>query len=163
YIAAVEREIAQGTAAEDTATRLVQFLSLSLGGLATLLGISIAILIARSITRPLIQVEQAALQVSAIDVPNLAEGLTALSQGNWAVTVLTGSIPPLYESRDEIGQTALSMRTIITALHTTVRGYEIARRELHRLYAELEQKNRTLQSLSTTDPLTGLPNHRSVM
>ena len=98
YVAAVEGEIAQATAAEGNAARLVQLLSLSLGGLATLLGIGIAILIARSITRPLIQVQQSAQQVSEIDVANLAEGLTALSQGNWTVTVLTGSIP-LYKGR----------------------------------------------------------------
>ena len=163
YIDAVEREIAQGTAVENTTSRLVQLLSLSLGGLTTLLGIGIAILIARSITRPLIQVQQVAQQVSAIDVANLAEGLTALSQGNWTVTALTGSIPPCYESRDEIGQTAQAMRTIITAIHATVRGYERTRSNLQQLYDELEQKNRTLESLATTDPLTGLPNHRSVM
>jgi methyl-accepting chemotaxis protein len=56
YIVTVEHEVAQGTAAEDTAARLVLLLSLSLGGLATLLGIGIAILIARSISRPLAQV-----------------------------------------------------------------------------------------------------------
>jgi len=163
YIAAVEREVAQATAAEDTASRLVLILSLSLGGLATLLGAGIAILIARSINRPLAQVQRAAQQVSTIDVANLAHGLTALAQGDLTVTALTGSVPPLYESRDEIGQTAQAMRTIITDIHTTVSGYERARLNLQGLYGDLEQKNRTLQSLSTTDPLTGLPNHRSVM
>ena len=163
YVDAVDLDIAQETAAADTASRLVLLLSLSLGGLATLLGIGIAILIARSITRPLIQVQQAAQQVSEIDVANLAEGLTALSQGNWTVTALTGSIPPRYESRDEIGQMAQAMRTIITEIHATVRGYECTRFNLQRLYGELEQKNRTLESLATTDPLTGLSNHRTVM
>jgi diguanylate cyclase (GGDEF)-like protein len=163
YIAAVEHEIAQATVASDTAAHLVLLLSVSLGGLVTLLGIGIAVLIARSITRPLAQVQHAAQQLAAIDIANLARGLTALSQGDWTVTAATGSAPPRYESRDEIGQTAGAMRTIITDIHTTVRGYEIARRELHGLYAELEQKNQRLQAMATTDPLTGLPNHRSVM
>jgi len=64
YANAVERDIAQETAAEDTASRLVLLLSLSLGGLATLLGIGIAILIARSISRPLKQVEHAVALLS---------------------------------------------------------------------------------------------------
>ena len=163
YIGNVEAEVAQATASSDAAARLVLILSISLGGLATLLGISIAVLIARSITRPLIQVQHAAQQVSTIDIANLAGGLSALAQGDLTVTAVTGSIPPRYESRDEIGQTAASMRTIITDIQTTVRGYEIARHELQRLYSELEQKNLTLQAMATTDPLTGLPNHRTVM
>ncbi len=163
YIAAVEREIAQATTAADNAARLVLFLSLSLGGLAALLGMGITFLIARSITRPLVQVQHAAQQIATIDIANLAHGLTALAQGDWTVTASTGSTSPLYESRDEIGQTAQAMRTIITDIHTTVRGYEIARHELQALYAELEQKNQRLQAMATTDPLTGLPNHRSVM
>ena len=163
YIAAVEQEVVQATVAADTAARLVLFLSFSLGGLATLLGIGLALLIARSITRPLAQVQHAAQQLATIDIANLANGLTALSQGDWTVTAATGSTPPLYESLDEIGQTAGAMRTIITDIHTTVTGYEIARYELQGLYAELEQKNQRLQAMATTDPLTGLPNHRTVM
>ena len=163
YANAVEGEIAQETALESAAAHLVQVLNLSLGGLALCLGVGIAIFIARSITRPLAEVQRAARAVSSQDIANLAHGLTALSQGDWTVTAQAGSPPPLYESRDEIGQTAQAMRTIIMDIHTIVSGYEIARHELHDLYSELEQKNQRLQALATTDPLTGLPNHRSVM
>jgi len=73
------------------------------------------------------------------------------------------SIPPLYKSRDEIGQMAQAVRIIIADVHRTVDGYEIARLELQRLYGQLAEQYRTLQRLSTTDPLTGLPNHRTVI
>ncbi len=163
YIVTVEREVAQESAAEDTATSLVLLLSLSLGGLATLLGIGIAILIARSISRPLKQVEHAAQHLCRNDVANLASGLTALARGDLTATIQTNSIPPLYQSRDEIGQTAQAMRSIVADVQRTVDGYEVARLELQQLYGQLAEQNKTLQSLSTTDPLTGLPNHRTVM
>ncbi len=163
YIVTVEREVAQETAAEGTASRLVLLLSLSLGGLATLLGIGISILIARSISRPLKQVEHAAQHLCRHDVANLASGLTALARGDLTATIQTSSIPPLYQSSDEIGQTAQAMRSIVADVRRTVDGYEVARRELQQLYGQLAEQNKTLQSLSTTDPLTGLPNHRTVM
>ena len=162
YSVTVEREVAQETAAEATSSRLVLLLSLSLGGLATLLGIGIAILIARSIARPLAEVQEAA-HLCRTDVANLASGLTALARGDLTATIQTSSIAPLYESSDEIGQTAQAMRSIVADVRRTVDGYEVARRELQQLYGQLAEQNTILQSLSTTDPLTGLPNHRTVM
>jgi len=163
YITIVEQDIAQQTALEEQIARFVLVLSLSLGTLAVCLGIGIAFLIIRSITRPLAEVQHAAQQLCRTDVANLASGLTALAQGDLTVSAQTSSIPPLYESRDEIGQTAQAMRTIVADVQRTVDGYEVARRELQQLYDQLAKQNETLQSLSTTDPLTGLPNHRTVM
>ena len=66
---------------------MIRFLlrSLSLGGLATFLGIGIAVLIARSISRPLKQVEHAAQHLCRTDVANLASGLTALARGDLTI------------------------------------------------------------------------------
>jgi diguanylate cyclase (GGDEF)-like protein len=138
-------------------------LSLSLGILALCLGSGIAFIIIRSIARPLAEVLHAAQQLCRTDVVNLASGLVALARGDLTVTAQTGSIAPLYHSRDEIGQTADAMRSIVVNVQRTVDGYEVARLELQQLYGQLAAQNKTLQSLSTTDPLTGLPNHRTVM
>ncbi|MBA2287824.1 MAG: diguanylate cyclase [Ktedonobacteraceae bacterium] len=170
YINAVGREIAQETAQEAAANRLIFILSLTLGAFTTVLGTGIAILIARSIIRPLAQVQRVTQQVSRIDVANLAKGLNALAHGDLTVVIPAGSVPPLYQSHDEIGQTAQAMRTIIAGVHSTVEGYEIARHELQQVYGEIAEKNQALTSanvrlasLATTDPLTGLSNHRAVM
>lgn len=45
-------------------------------------------------------------------------------------------------------------------------GFAIAMfitRTIHRLYQQIEEKNMRLQALSTTDPLTELPNHRALL
>ncbi len=163
YINVVEQDIAQQTAQEEQLSRLVLVLSLSLGMLAVCLGSGIALIIIRSIARPLAEVQHAAQQLCRTDVANLASGLLALARGDLTVTAQTGSIAPLYHSRDEIGQTAQAMRSIVADVQRTVDGYEVARLELQQLYGQLAEQNKTLQSLSTTDPLTGLPNHRTVM
>src|ERR1700726_2111908 len=77
--------------------------------------------------------------------------------------IQTSTIAPLYQKSNQFEQPAAAMRSIVADVRRTVDGYEVARRELHQLYGQLAEQNKTLQSLSTTDPLTGLPNHRTVM
>ena len=89
YTDVVNREIAQEDARQNSLTTLVQFLNIGLGGSACLLGIGIAVFIARSIGR-------------------------------------------LY-------------------------------RQIEEKNARLAESNTLLQALSTTDPLTELPNHRALL
>jgi hypothetical protein len=89
YEGVVEQEIAQAEADEDSAARLVQTLSVGLGGGAVLCGLGIALLVTHSLTR-------------------------------------------LYQQIEEKNVT-------------------------------LTEANARLQALATTDPLTGLPNHRALI
>src|SRR5438128_218617 len=88
-------------------------------------------------------------------------------RGSWTLPIARSQtmIPPLpvCESSAEVGQTSQAMRSIVADVRRTVDGYEVARRELQQLYGQLAEQNKTLQSLSTTGPLTGLPNRRTVM
>src|SRR5258706_1399693 len=120
----------------------VLVLSLSLGILAVCLGSGIAFIIIRSIARPLAEVQHAAQMICRTDVANLASGLTALARGDSTVTAQTGSVAPLYHSRDEIGQTTNAMRSIVVDVQRTVDGCEVARLELQQLYGQLAEQNK---------------------
>ena len=100
----------------------------------------------------------------------LADGLVALAQGDWSVSIKQRRLPTFYKSQDEIGQIMQSVQKIMTTIYNMSFIYETTRQELQTLYTRIQEQNETLSianahlsSLATTDPLTGLPNHRDIM
>ena len=114
------------SSAHDTAVKEM----LGVGLLALLFSIAVGVLISRSISRPLVEVQRAASDLSAQDVSSLAESIDAFAQGDLTVRAETTVTPPTYSSRDEIGQTAGAVRMIIEKVQGTIRAYETARGEL---------------------------------
>jgi len=97
--------------------------------LATIaLAIALGVLIARSIVRPLAEVQKAATSVATICMVGLESGLTALARGDLTVAAHVATVPPTYTSRDEIGQTAEVVRSIISRAQASIGAYETARR-----------------------------------
>ncbi len=54
---------------------------------------------------------------------------------------LTSEPPPTYVSRDEIGQTAESVRTLVGTVQQTIADYEAARAELGSLIGEVARSS----------------------
>ena len=52
--------------------------------------------------------------------------MQALAEGNLTVDVPVGTVPPIYHSRNEVGQMAQAMRTIIIRTKEIVTAYETA-------------------------------------
>ncbi len=151
-------------------SHLLLLCNLSLEGLSIVLGCAFAILMGRMITRPLRQVQMVAHLAASVWLMELADGLVSLAQGDWSVPVSQKSLPPFYESQDEIGQIAQSLRMMMTTIYNMSDIYEVTRQELQGLYTRIQEQNETLRiandrlnSLAITDPLTGLPNHRAIM
>lgn len=113
---------------------------LLLGGalaLLILLAAAAGALLARSLTRPLAEVQRACESASRICLTHLSSGMTAFSQGDLTVPAIIGTTPPTYHSRNEIGQTAEMTRAIIGRVQEIVRAYEAARAELQRLIGQV--------------------------
>jgi methyl-accepting chemotaxis protein len=104
---------------------------------AVLLALALGMLIARSIARPLAQVQRATADLGSKDVASLADAITALAHGDLTVSAQTTVTPPGYTSRDEIGQTAEATRTIIGKVQETVTTYEVARAQLRELIGQV--------------------------
>ncbi|HXT35097.1 MAG TPA: methyl-accepting chemotaxis protein [Chloroflexota bacterium] len=104
---------------------------------AVLLAIGLGVLISRSISRPLTEVQRAAGDLSAQDVSSLAESIDAFAQGDLTVRAETTVAPPTYSSRDEIGQTAGAVRMIVEKVQGTIRAYETARAALAGVIGEV--------------------------
>ncbi len=131
---------------ETTASRADQAMAVNeLAGataLVMLLALALGLLIARSIARPLAEVQRAAESVARICISNLAAGITALAQGDLTVAAHVGTTPPAYHSRDEIGQTAEVVRRIVGTVQQTVGAYETARLALQRLVSQVAETAR---------------------
>ncbi len=105
--------------------------------IAVLLAIGLGVLISRSISRPLAEVQRAAIELGAQDITGLAESIDAFAQGDLTVRAATTVTPPTYSSRDEIGQTAAAVRLIVEKVQGTIGAYEAARGELATVIGEV--------------------------
>ena len=99
--------------------------------------VALGLLLVRCIVHPLDEVRQAAGDLARIDIATLAEGMTALAQGDFTQRAGTGAAAPRYRSRDAIGETAEMVRTIMARVRDTIAAYDIARIELQSLIGEI--------------------------
>jgi len=113
---------------------------------AVALAITLGVLIPRSIVRPLAEVKAAATSVATICMAGLESGLTALSKGDLTVAAHVATVPPTYTSRDEIGQTAEVVRTIISRAQASIGAYETARAELQDLIGRVARSATSVDS-----------------
>lgn len=177
--AAIAKRIAHASSMHSVASEIAAISSIShqlllcnllLGGLAIVLGCAYSLLLSRVITCPLQKAQEVARLASNVWLMELADGLVALAQGDWSVPIKQRSLPTFYRSQDEIGQITQSVQKIMTTIYNMSDIYEVTRQELQTLYTRIQEQNETLSvanahlnSLATTDPLTGLPNHRAIM
>jgi len=164
------RQITAQMASMSAISHLLVLYNLLLGGLVIALGCVCAIVMGRVIARPLQQVCLVARLASSVWLMELADGLVALAQGDWSVPVSKRKLPSFYAGQDEIGQIGQSLYTMMATIQNMSDIYEVTRQELQSLYTRIQEQNETLSianehlnSLATTDPLTGLPNHRAIM
>jgi methyl-accepting chemotaxis protein len=107
--------------------------------LAIIVAIGLGLFIARSIAVPLAEVKRAARSVADVNMTALLEGITALSRGDLTVPARATIQPPLYTSKNEIGETAEVVRQIISKAEVALDAYETARSGLGYLIAQVAQ------------------------
>jgi len=116
---------------------------------AVLLAIGLGWFIARSIARPLAEVKRAAASVANACLAELVNGMTALSQGDLTVAAHVSTTPPAYTSKDEIGETAEVVRTIIGRAQTGIHAYETARSQLTEMIGQVARSSEQVQTGSS--------------
>jgi methyl-accepting chemotaxis protein len=97
---------------------------------AVLLGMVLAYLLSRRISRPLESLSRATKSLAEYDVSDLARSVDALAQGDLTVTATARTVAPTYTGGDEIGQIAAATRTIIARVQETMSVYGEARTDL---------------------------------
>ena len=130
-------EVADKGAAADTSfhNAIVELVLVSL--LALALANTLGVTIARSIARPLDEVQRAVTALGDGDITSLAAGVAAFAEGNLTVPVDSVATPPTYCSLDEIGMTAQVVRTTIEKVHMAIGAYDRARTQLAGLIGEV--------------------------
>jgi len=131
-----------GVSSAGTASSNAVHAVLGVAGFAFLLAIALGIIIAGTIVRVITGVQRSAEAVATIDMLNLADGVIALSRGDLTISARTSTPPPTYQSKDEIGMMASSVRTIIEKAQDTVRAYERAREQLGELIGHVAQSSK---------------------
>ncbi|MGH2389953.1 MAG: HAMP domain-containing protein, partial [Chloroflexota bacterium] len=109
--------------------------------LALALAVSLGMLIARAIARPLAEVQRAVMNLGDNDIAGLAAGIGALAQGDLTMRAETSSTPPTYTGKDEIGQTAAVVRSIMVRVQSTILAYESARADLALLIGKVARSS----------------------
>jgi len=141
-----EQALASGSASAKAANNAASAALIAIVLAAVALAITLGVLIARSIVRPLAEVKAAATSVATICMAGLESGLTALSKGDLTVAAHVATVPPTYTSRDEIGQTAEVVRTIISRAQASIGAYETARAELQDLIGRVARSATSVDS-----------------
>ena len=141
----VDTDAANAQTAYSTArTELI-----GIAALTALLAVGLGWLIARSIARPLAEVKRAATSVANLCMTNLVDGMTALAEGNLTVAARAGTTPPAYSSKDEIGETAEAVRTMIGKAQAGIQAYETARADLAEMIGQVAHSSEQVNTGAT--------------
>ncbi len=122
-LAAAQQYFDEGRTAADQSKLVL----LGILGLAVLSGAFVAMWLARSITRGVLDVQRTLTSVTDNCVTSLENGLGALSRSDLSVEVHPVTPPIDKYGSDEIGQTAAIANVMIAKLGTTIGSYELAR------------------------------------
>ena len=143
--AAMQRADSNVSDANETATYMVSIVL----ALAALLAVSLGWLIARSIARPLAEVQRAAMEAADVGLEQIADAVGALASGDLTVQIQPKVTPPSYVGRNEIGETAEAVRRICAQGRNTVAAYEQARAQLNDLVGRVAGAAEQVQTGST--------------
>ncbi len=113
--------------------------------LTVLFAMSLGVLIARSLVRPLAEVAHSLNAAAGGSIAGLEAGMQALARGDLSMAAAAAAVPPTYTSRDEIGRTADAARQIVAKIHGTIDAYEDARAELAGM---IQQVDRSAEQVS---------------
>ena len=122
-----QHALAQGSSQAHATAGAATAILIGVVVVAMALALVLGIVLARSIARPLAEVQRAAQSVANICMTGLSEGLSALAEGDLTVAAHVATVPPTFRSRDEIGLTAEVVRTIIARHRRSIGAYEDAR------------------------------------
>jgi methyl-accepting chemotaxis protein len=127
--------------------------------LAAVLGLAMALLLARHITRGVTALQMVLISLTNNDVRRLEDGLHALAAGDLTIAIRPVTTPVNQYGSEEIGHTAAAPNTLPARIQRATDGYERARAGLGELVARItagaDSVARTAARLGTTTAQSG--------
>ena len=128
----------------DTATKFAddtyssaRFLVFLVIAISIILGMIIAVYLARKITKPINLVSERLESLSNVCLTNLSSGAELFANGNLDVTIKTGTLPLDIDTEDETGRLAKTLNTMITKTQGSVASVEKVISIVRSLIAEI--------------------------
>lgn len=125
----------EALAAAGSLTRLI----LAVGFIAAIAIVAVAVVLARRLRAPVLEVVSSLESLRANALTELQRGITALAQGDLSVHVAVEPLVIANPSTDEVGRSAAAVNQISAQLSQTVSSYEAARASLSSLIGEVQE------------------------
>jgi methyl-accepting chemotaxis protein len=121
-------------------------LLVTLAGL--IFAIAVAVLVTRSVTRPVAALGKRLRALNEHDLESLATGLDAVAHGDLTVDAESVTQPMAVRSRDELGQLGGTFNDMLAKSHRSVESYQTMRDQLGSLIGEVSSSATTVASAS---------------
>ena len=128
-------------------------------GLALLLAIAAAVLVTRSVTRPVAQLHDRLRSLDEQDLTSLTEGLEATADGDLMMTVASVTTPAEVSGDDELGRLARTFNSMLGKAQRSIDSYNVMRQQLAGMIGEVSANARSVgaasQQMASTSDETG--------
>jgi methyl-accepting chemotaxis protein len=139
YRDAAEKQESAATAQFDTTRTLADWIIGLATGLAVIVALALAYLLARSITQPLGQVMQRLRSLDERDLADFTGALEAVSHGDLTVEAQPSTKPIECDRTDELGQMMQTFNNMLGKTHAGLASYNNMRRRLAGMLSEVSQ------------------------
>ena len=141
----VNERLAKDAKASESRGRTLMISLLLLG---TVVGIALALVMARSVTRPVQALLERLRRLHSEDVRSLHSGLLALAEGDLTLAAAAPTEPVGRHGRDEIGRLGETVDELLAATAESVEAYNASRAQLGALVGDVRRSAGTVTSSS---------------
>jgi methyl-accepting chemotaxis protein len=134
-----QHDLAEEAASQvDAVNAQMRSITLGAGALGLLIGLVVALLLARGIGSAVRQVVDAARQITRTDLPALSEAAQALADGDLSSEATVTTQPLIIRGRDELAVLASEFNAMIVQLQATGVSFDAMRNGLAELVGEVQ-------------------------
>jgi len=112
--------------------------SITVLGVAIVIGIFLACMIAAAIVRPIVAIKQRLDQLNQDDLTSMASAMSAMEAGDLTVSARVTTLPADIHQKDEVGQMATTFNAMLDKTRDTFESYENMRASLSDIVRHLQ-------------------------
>jgi methyl-accepting chemotaxis protein len=145
---AIEAQAAAQRSAGDATASGAKRLLLIVLAVGLLVSGALAVVVTRSVTRPVAALGRRLRSLDEHDLAALTSGLESVRDGDLTTSVAPGTGPVRVKSRDEVGRLAETFNAMLAKTHRSVTAYNEMREQLRALIGEVSAGAGTVSSAS---------------